>query len=437
MISSVLLVGRHYSQLVRLPTVTVPFLLPALLADPMPPDRVLVLVNARVFDGSGGPVLETDQIMIERGRVSGGAPAGDATVIDLEGRFLMPGLINAHTHLAEQVEVEWREGMEPVLDQVKDHLTASLARRALRMGITTVRDVGARGDTVLALRQAMRFGAFLGPRILTSGRIVSPTAPGGRHFAGMYREADGPDEIRKAVREQIRRGADFVKIMATGARSVEIENPEPPQLTREELAAFVDEAHRQGYRAAAHAEGLEGSVLAIEEGADTIEHGFYLSRRPDMLERMATDGQTLVPTLSFLRDIVDGTHADWSAALIERGRYNIAEADKTLLAATSAGVNVAMGSDSRPEERAAGELALMVGAGMSTVDALVTATAGSARALGLDHLIGHIGDGMAADLMVVDGDPLDDISILTDPARVEMVVRAGHVAHISAGLQPR
>lgn len=396
-----------------------------------------MLANARVFDGSGGAVREADSVVIERGRIVDDPPPADATVIDLGGRFLMPGLINAHTHLAEQPEIEWREGMEPVFAQVRDHLTASLARRALRMGITTVRDVGARGDTVLALRQAMRFGAFLGPRLLISGRIVSPTAPGGRHFAGMYREADGPDEMRKAVREQIRRGADFVKIMITGARSVEIENPEPPQLTREELTAFVDEAHRQGYRAAAHAEGLEGSVLAIEEGADTIEHGFYLGQRPDMLEKMAADGQTLVPTLSFLRDIVNGTHGRWSDALVERGQYNVAEADKTLSAAFSAGVNIAMGSDSKPEERAAGELSLMVEAGMSPDAALVAATAGSARALGLDHMIGQIGEGMTADLLAVDGDPRHDITLLTDPDRVQLVVRSGHLAHVSAMLDAR
>ena len=144
----------------------------------------------------------------------------------------------------------------------------------------------------------MRYGAFRGPRLLTCGKIISATAPGGRFYGDMYREADGPDDIRRAVREQIRVGADFVKVMTTGARSNELEDPEPLQLTEPELAVVTDEAHRMGYRVAAHAEGLEGCAAAIRHGVDTIEHGMYLHRRPDLLEAMAAAGQVLVPTLS-------------------------------------------------------------------------------------------------------------------------------------------
>ena len=144
----------------------------------------------------------------------------------------------------------------------------------------------------------MRYGAFRGPRLLTCGKIISATAPGGRFYGDMYREADGPDDIRRAVREQIRQGADFVKVMTTGARSNELEDPEPLQLTEPELAAVTDEAHRLGYRVAAHAEGLDGCAAAIRHGADTVEHGMYLHRRPDLLAAMAAAGQVLVPTLS-------------------------------------------------------------------------------------------------------------------------------------------
>ena len=147
-------------------------------------------------------------------------------------------------------------------------------------------------------RQAMRYGAFRGPRLLTCGKIISATAPGGRFYGDMYREADGPDDIRRAVREQIRYGADFVKVMTTGARSNELEDPDPLQLTEPELAAVTDEAHRLGYRVAAHAEGLDGCAAAIRHGVDTIEHGMYLHQRPDLLEAMAAGGQVLVPTLS-------------------------------------------------------------------------------------------------------------------------------------------
>jgi imidazolonepropionase-like amidohydrolase len=176
------------------------------------------------------------------------------------------------------------------------HFLAAELRETLRRGVTTVRDVGSYGDLGLEARQGMRYGAFRGPRLLTCGRIVSATAAGGRFFDGMYREADGADDVRRAVREQLRRGADFIKVMTTGARSVELEDPDPAQLTRGEIATLVEEAHRQGYRVAAHAEGIAGTEIAINEGVDTIEHGMYLCQRPDLLERMAAAGQVLVPT---------------------------------------------------------------------------------------------------------------------------------------------
>ena len=144
----------------------------------------------------------------------------------------------------------------------------------------------------------MRYGAFRGPRVLTCGKIISATAPGGRFYGDMYREADGPDDMRRAVREQIRAGADFIKVMTTGARSNELEDPDPLQLTPAELSAVADEAHRMGYRLSAHAEGLAGCEAAITIGADTIEHGMFLHQRPDLLDAMAAGGQVLIPTLS-------------------------------------------------------------------------------------------------------------------------------------------
>ena len=399
---------------------------PALLADPEPVRGVTALVDATLFDGTGADVRQSATVVLRDGFVSDRSADEADEVIDLQGRFLMPGLIDVHTHLAEHPEIQLSEGMEPLLVGTRGHLVAAVARRALRMGITTVRDVGARDDSVLEVRQAMRHGAFLGPRILSCGRIVSATSPGGHHFADMYREADGPDEMRKAVREQIRRGADFVKVMMTGARSVELENPEHTQVTEEELAAVVDEAHRQGYRVAAHCEGLEGTILAVEAGVDTIEHGFHLNERPDLLEQMASTGQVLVPTLSFLADIAEQRHDAWSRHLVERGEVNVAAANKTLRAASDAGVRLAMGFDSKPEERAADELALMVEAGMSPHDALVAATSNGAEAIGLGHLIGTVEPGKLADLVVVNGDPLSDVGVLTDPDRIEMVFRSGH-----------
>lgn len=390
----------------------------------------MVLVNCGLFDGSGAPVREGMSVVIENGRIadvtrSSASVPSAARAIDLEGRFLMPGLVDSHTHLSILHLPAQPEGVEAMRPAVSGHFVGSLLRRALRMGITTIRDVGAFGDTILEARQAMRLGAFRGSRLLTCGRIVSATSPGGRHFDTMYREADGPDEMRKAAREQIRVGADFVKIMMTGARSVELENPGPSQVTREEVAAVVDEAHRQGYRVAAHCEGLDGTRLAIEEGVDTIEHGFFLHQEPELLAAMVDKGQVLIPTLSFLVDVAEEESGSWSGHLVERGAYNLEEAKRTVAAARKAGVSMAMGFDSHPEEEAAGELRLMVDAGLSTEEALIAGTATGARALGLDDVIGTVEPGKLADLVVVDGDPLADIDVLVDPERIFVVVQSG------------
>lgn len=416
---------------------SVPFLLPCLLADPDPAGGTTVLANARLFDGTGAPAREGVSVVIEDGYIDsiGEDIPANARTVDLQGRFLMPGLIDCHTHLTIKAEPDLAEGEEALRPGVVGHIVAAVLRDALRMGITTVREVGAHGDTVFEVRQASRHGAFRIPRLLISGRLVSATSPQGSHFRDMYREADGPDEMRKAAREQIRRGADFVKIMTTGARSVEWENPGPAQMTRGEVAAVVDEVHRLGYRVAAHCEGLEGTRLAIEEGVDTIEHGFYLHQAPDLLAQLAARRGVLVPTLTFLHDVAEHKADQWSDHLVERGAYNVEEAHQTLAAAVEAGVLIAMGYDSAPERLAASELGLMVEAGMSPAEALVSATSTGAYALGLDHLIGTVEPGKLADLVVVDGDPRDDISVLLDAGRIHLVLQGGEPV-AGAALEP-
>lgn len=409
---------------------SVPFLLPALLADPEPAPGTTILSNVRLFDGTGSAVRDGVSVTITDGHVAAISEAGTKTppqarVVDLEGRFLMPGLIDCHTHLTIHAAPDLDEGEEALREGVVGHIVGKDLRDALRMGITTIRETGAFGDTVFAVRQAVRYGAFRAPRLLISGRLVAASSVQGRHFSGMYREADGPEEMRKAAREQIRAGADFVKIMTTGARSVELENPGPAQMTREEVAAVVDEVHRLGYRVAAHCEGLEGTRLAIEEGVDTIEHGFYLHRAPELLELLAERRGVLVPTLTFLHDVAERKATDWTPHLVERGAYNVEEAHRTLAAAVEAGVPIAMGWDGDPERRAASELGLMVEAGMTPVQALVAATSTAAYALGLNDMIGTVEPGKLADLVVVDGDPIQEVGILVDPDRIHLVLQAG------------
>jgi imidazolonepropionase-like amidohydrolase len=239
----------------------------------------------------------------------------------------------------------------------------------------------------------------------------------------MYREADGADDIRRAVREQVRRGADFVKIMSTGARSVEMEDPHPAQVTDEEMAAFVDEAHRLGFRAAAHAEGMGGTEAAILAGCDTIEHGFYLNQRPDLLEHMAAHDQTLVPTLGFLHHVAES--GEWTDLLETQGEYNVEQAHLTLAAAIDAGVRIAMGADAGDAERIHEELGWMIHHGMTPQAALMAATVGGAEALGIDSEVGTVTVGKLADLVLVAGDPISDPGLLGDRTRIELVFRNG------------
>jgi imidazolonepropionase-like amidohydrolase len=395
----------------------------------------LVLWDARLVDGCGGPVRTgavmrvTDGVVAEVGDVDRTvAPEG---AIDLAGRTVLPGLIDAHVHVMSDVERSPGfgprvplKGEEPRPTELRWFILAKAAREFLRAGFTTIRDVGSYDDEAIVLREAVRLELLDGPRILSCGRIISASAPGARLFGTMYQEADGPWEMRRAVREQIRRGADYIKVMATGARSVEREDPEPAQMTRDELDAVVDEAHRMGLRVAAHAEGLDGARMALEAGVDTIEHGLSLHREPELLDLMVERGVVLVPTLTTFHDLAERFAAEFSPALVAQAERQRDEAYQTLAAARDAGVTLALGFDSGPPGSNALELIRMVEGGLSPAQAIVAATAGSARALGLGDR-GTLEPGKVADLVIVDGDPLEEPGVLCEPGRMWLVARAG------------
>jgi len=399
--------------------------------------------NARLIDGSGGPAVEGASVTIEDERIVAiGMAAGDPPpdAVNLAGRTLMPGLIDAHAHLSSDTDRSPGFGPPPALHgddprprELGYFILANTARAMLRAGITTVRDVGAYDGEAIVLRRAVELGLVEGPRILSCGRIVTATSPGARIFTTMYHEADGPWEMRQAVRQQIKDGADYVKVMATGARSVQREDPEPAQMTREELAAVVDEAHRMGVRVAAHAEGLGGTRLAVEEGADTIEHGLSLHREPALLDRMAERGIVLVPTLTTFHDLAERFATEFTPRLVEQARRQLDDAYRTLAAARTAGVTIAMGYDSGPPGASANELVRLAEGGLGALGAIRAATAGSAAALGLDDR-GTIEVGRRADLLLVDGDPLADPTVLVDPDRIRLVIQGGRdVAGRDAG----
>ncbi len=411
---------------------------PALIAAPPAAQGRLWLTGARLFDGTGAPLRDNAAVLVEDGiirRVGDAAePCPDGVRrLDVGQRVLMPGLTDAHVH-ASGIIPKVAKGAEEPLPGVDTHFMQAELRDYLRFGVTTIRVVGSQGLLPQQARQAMRYGAFRGPRLLTCGKIISATAPGGRFYGDMYREADGEDDVRRAVREQIRAGADFVKVMTTGARSNELEDPDPLQFTDPELAAVTDEAHRLGYRVAAHAEGLDGCAAAIRHGVDTIEHGMYLNQRPDLLDAMAAAGQVLVPTLSGYYwmaglggDVIDPTdaqaHPDMPPVLVELAWRNLNEGAATMRAARSAGVKIALGSDT---SLAVGlEIQRMIHHGLTPAETLAAATRAAAEALGLGEHIGTVTAGKLADLIVVDGDPLAEPHLLGDPDRIWLVLQLG------------
>jgi imidazolonepropionase-like amidohydrolase len=414
---------------------------PALLAAPPPAAGRTWLTGARLFDGTGAPprdgaaVLVTDGVIERVGDASGPVPEG-ARVLELGGRTLMPGLINVHVHVQGH-EPHPIHGAEALLGGTSAHFLQARLRDTLRMGVTTLRNVGSQLLQPQEARQAMRYGAFRGPRLLTCGLIISATAPGGRFYGAMYREADGPDEMRKAVREQLRAGADFIKVMTTGARSNELEDPEPSQMTDAEFAAVVDESHRMGFKVAAHVEGLDGTAAAIAHGMDTIEHGMYLNQRPELLQAMAAAGQVMVPTLSGyywmggFGEVVDPAQATIEAhmlpSIVELAHYNLEQGTLSMRAAQQAGVKIALGSDRQgvSGDDTALELLRMIHHGLSATEALQSATSVAAQATGLQDHIGTVQAGKLADLVVIDGDVVAAPELLLDSQRIWLVLQLG------------
>jgi len=403
----------------------------------IPTQQDIVLWNASIIDSRDRRPVERRRVSLSGGRIVEVGPAVGAPppgAVDLAGRFVLPGLIDAHIHLADDPKMLEKaalpqplQGEEPRPRELVYFALANAARAFLRAGVTSIRDVGCYDDNAIVLREAIRLGLTEGPRILACGRIISATAPGGRIFTTMYDEADGPWEMRSSVRRQLRRGADYIKVMAGGARSVDREDPEPAQLTREEMDALVDEAHRLGLRVAAHAEGLGAVRLAADAGVDTVEHGLSLHRAPELLDHMARHGIVLVPTLSTFHDVGERFAEVFAPRLVEQAKRQREEAYRTLIAARAAGVTLAMGFDSGPPGADALELVRMVDGGLTPHEGISAATAGSARALGLAD-VGTIEAGKAADLVVWNSNPLADIRTVTRPEEIWMVVAGGRVA---------
>lgn len=402
-----------------------------LLADARSPaqsDMTLVVGEGRIVGVHQGLL----------GRAQLDLPANDAVqVLDLSDRFVLPGLIDCHAH----IQFEWNKNLRlgRVQSSEADHAirAAVYARRTLAAGVTTIRDLGSSGDTVFALRDAIAGGLIPGPRILAAGQAITPTGGHSDDTHG-YREdlftqpgamegiGDGVDGCRKAVRAQVKRGADVIKLTATGGVLSATNAGIDQQFFDDELAAIVATAHFLGRKVAAHAHGNAGIKAALRAGVDSIEHGSFLDEQAIAL--MRERGVWLVPTLlagevSRERAAIPGYFPD---AVVDKIQKVVATHHASFTKAVEAGVPIAFGTDSGVSEhgRNAEELLLMVRLGMTPRDALVAATVNAAELLGLGDEIGTLAVGKAADLIATQGDPLDDIAAL---GQVDTVVRGGVV----------
>jgi imidazolonepropionase-like amidohydrolase len=299
---------------------------------------------------------------------------------------------------------------------------AARARQSVEAGVTTVRDLGGKDYLELAVKRAIAERLIPGPRVLAAGRGICMTGGHGWWFG---READGPDDVRKAVREQLKMGVDVIKIFATGGVMTPGVEPGSSQLTEAEIRAAIEEAGKAGRRVAAHAQATAGIRCCVEAGITTIEHGVFLDA--DLVARMKRDGVFLVPTLVASRAIAEGGEAAGIPSFMARKARGIVETHgRSFELAARAGVPIAAGSDAgtplNPHGSLVPELALMIQHGLPPMEALRAATSQAAAALGLEREIGRVAPGFAADLLAVEGDPLADIGALS---RVRLVIAHG------------
>jgi imidazolonepropionase-like amidohydrolase len=389
---------------------------------------VMILNNVRLIDGTGR-VWDSAAIKIDGSRISAIGNAMDPVtvdgeILDLGGKTVMPGMINAHTHIcldgSPDPDAAWQERSltENVL------VAADHARRTLEAGVTTVRDLGGVEGVDLGLREAIEAGVTPGPRMLVSGLLLCMT---GGHGWSMGREVDGPAEVRKGAREQLKAGADVIKVMATGGVMTRGVDPGSAQLTYEEMRAAVEEAQKAGKLTATHAQGTAGIKAAVRAGIGSIEHGFFLDS--EAIDMMLAGDVYFVPTLAALYYMLEGgTEAGIPAFMVEKAkRAEEAQLD-SFRRAREAGVLIAAGNDGgtpfNTSDNLAGELECMVRAGMSPAEALDSAHSLGARLLRLEAEIGTVEAGKLADLVVLDADPLNDISAVR---QVHAVIKGGQL----------
>jgi imidazolonepropionase-like amidohydrolase len=410
-------------------------------------DETIALKAARLFDGKSSSLLQNGVVIVRGDKiVDAGSnlplPSG-AQVIDLGDATLSPGFMDAHTHLTADYSGNYNERRLQELDlnvsEQAIHATV-FARATVEAGFTTVRDLGSRFVASrefvdVALRNSINKGTIVGPRMLVATKGIGAT---GGHFdpTSGFRDflfgrepdytdgiANGPDEIRKAVRFEVKNGADVIKAAVSGGVLSLADEVDTPQLTPAEMAALVDESHRLRRKVAVHCHGDQAAREAIEAGVDSIEHGSFM--KPETLAMMKKKGTYLTPTL-MASEWIMGKLANYPAALQEKAKAAFNARSEMFRNAVKMGVKISFGTDAAvyPHGENAKEFKLMVDLGMSPIDALKSATTNDAELFGVAQKLGTLEKGKLADVIAVPGDPTTDI---TATARVSFVMKEGKI----------
>jgi len=394
-----------------------------------------VFKNATLLNGKGGQPVSDAILVIENNKIIfvGNSQfwqdKPEQQSIDLNGKWIIPGLIDCHIHMdLHGYSDTFQENL--VDEKLRTLRAAKEMSDTLRAGFTTVRNVGTVNHIDFAVKAGIEAGYFIGPRIITAGKIITMTCSGTEYFAGMYRIADGVDECRKAAREQLKAGADMLKVMATGAVMNPGGVPGVPQLNVDEIRAVVEEGEKMGKHTAAHAHGTQGIINAVTAGVHTIEHGTMAT--DEVLETMASNKTYLIPTLS-LHELFEAHSDQVPAFIVEKSRAMQEPYIEIVKKAVRGGVPVAMGTDAGTNynyhgKNAAEIIYLVEKEIMTPLQAITAATKTAAEAIRMDHEIGTLEAGKLADFIILNNNPLDDIRILSKSDAIKSVYKNGKKA---------
>lgn len=387
----------------------------------------IAFVDGPVIVGNGR-ILEHATVLVEGEKIVKVAEGNvnipkDAQKIPMDGQILLPGFIDSHIHIGFDCSPE------PMTSALAESQTmtvlkaANFARQTLLAGVTSFKDMGGIDGIDLELRQAINSGLIPGPRMLASGKLICMT---GGHGWQVGLEVNGVDEVRKAAREQIKAGADIVKLMATGGVLTPAVEPGNEQLTEAELRAGVEEAHTASKKTATHAMGTKEILNALRAGIDSIEHGVYLDDQAVSL--MKERDVPLIPTLSALFNIESkGIEAGIPAFAVEKTLKVKPFHLESIRMAREAGVRIAMGTDAGIPFNMHGEnlaeLKLLIDCGFSPMEAIEAGTHVAAQVLGMEEELGTVEEGKLADLVLIEGNPLEDIEILRKREFIRLVMK--------------